>query len=664
MEKLSYIDIVNRMIDMKKLAEVPPQGEKCAESSAYNKKSLYNQTTGHYENWGENDDWGYDAPRTEDGGYLLADLKGPGAIVRIWSADPREGHIKIFIDEKPEPAIDMPFLSLFGPGESPFNLPELCYEAARGKNCYIPIPYHRSCKVIVYDDWGMYYQINHISFSNNTAVESFELPLTLQQQSALNTINRAFSSDIGNAVKSIENAATESGKITIFPGETADIFNREGPGAVAYLRVKIEGLKSPEEEWDALSALTISAFWDGEQRPSVWTTLGGFFGSITGLNPYKSLPLGVNKDGTMYSNWYMPFDSGSKISITNEGGTSYEISCQIKFVPLEKKDALKLLRFHAKWNRAKDPEQGERWPDSQFLFTRGTGRFVGTSLHVYKEKGTGDPSFHPEWWWGEGDEKFFVDGEKFPSWFGTGCEDYFGYAWGSPEFFSRPYHSQPFTNGGMFGIGNRLNNRFHILDSVPFSSAFDANLEKYHRDPYVNWVFTNYWYLEKGGIDPYGAVPLEKRTEYYRKPYPAPATFYEGEELIIIGAAGTTQAETQDMRESGPFWSKNEQLIFKANTINSEIKFRVNIPEDGVFRVFAAFTKAEDFGLIQHSIDNNAVGETIDLYNGSITHSGEVYLGRLFLPKGYHELKAKVLDKNRLSKGYFYGLDYMKFDKQ
>lgn len=34
-----------------------------------------------------------------------------------------------------------------------------------------------------------------------------------------------------------------------------------------------------------------------------------------------------------------------------------------------------------------------------------------------------------DWWWGEGDEKLFVDGEKFPSTFGTGSEDYVGYAW-------------------------------------------------------------------------------------------------------------------------------------------------------------------------------------------------------------------------------------------
>ena len=87
---------------------------------------------------------------------------------------------------------------------------------------------------------------------------------------------------------------------------------------------------------------------------------------------------------------------------------------------------------------------------------------------------------------GEGDEKFFVDGEKFPSWFGTGCEDYFGYSWGWPTKFSKEYHAQPFTNGEMYGIGNRLNNRFHIIDSVSFQSSFEAYLEKYHKDGYAN----------------------------------------------------------------------------------------------------------------------------------------------------------------------------------
>ena len=45
-------------------------------------------------------------------------------------------------------------------------------------------------------------------------------------------------------------------------------------------------------------------------------------------------------------------------------------------------------------------------------------------------------------WWGEGDQKIFVDGESFPSTFGTGTEDDYGYAYGSNRPFAGPYHAQ------------------------------------------------------------------------------------------------------------------------------------------------------------------------------------------------------------------------------
>ena len=68
------------------------------------------------------------------------------------------------------------------------------------------------------------------------------------------------------------------------------------------------------------------------------------------------------------------------------------------------------------------------------LRTQGRGRFCGVMLHVWNPRGG---------WWGEGDEKFFVDGEKFPSTFGTGSEDYFGYAWCDPHLFQAPIMPKP-----------------------------------------------------------------------------------------------------------------------------------------------------------------------------------------------------------------------------
>ena len=111
--------------------------------------------------------------------------------------------------------------------------------------------------------------------------------------------------------------------------------------------------------------------------------------------------------------------------------------------------------------------RADRAPDWTILTTRGRGRFVGTHLHVWNPRGG---------WWGEGDEKFFVDGERFPSIFGTGSEDYFGYAWSSDARFSRPYHGQLLNEKNR---GNVDDNRWHIPDSVPFQTGFDGYIEKY-----------------------------------------------------------------------------------------------------------------------------------------------------------------------------------------
>src|SRR5699024_5412856 len=125
----------------------------------------------------------------------------------------------------------------------------------------------------------------------------------------------------------------------------------------------------------------------------------------------------------------------------------------------------------------------------------GTGRFVGTIMHIYKENSLWDDEGGPGyWWWGEGDEKFFIDGEASPSWFGTGTEDYFGYAWGDPTPFSRAYHAQPTNNkGGMYAEGNRTNIRFQVMDNIPFQESFDGYFEKYYRDEYVRQATLNYW---------------------------------------------------------------------------------------------------------------------------------------------------------------------------
>ena len=104
-------------------------------------------------------------------------------------------------------------------------------------------------------------------------------------------------------------------------------------------------------------------------------------------------------------------------------------------------------------------------------------------------------------WWGEGDEKIYVDGESFPGLFGTGTEDYFGYAWSTPERFEHAYHAQTAAPGNGFG-GLWSMNRFHILDPIPFARSLRFDLEIWHwTETTVAVDATVYWYARPGGRD-------------------------------------------------------------------------------------------------------------------------------------------------------------------
>jgi len=57
-------------------------------------------------NWGANND-GDGVIRVEpDGGAVLAEMRGPGCIWRIWAGTPVDGHVKIFLDGSKTPAVD------------------------------------------------------------------------------------------------------------------------------------------------------------------------------------------------------------------------------------------------------------------------------------------------------------------------------------------------------------------------------------------------------------------------------------------------------------------------------------------------------------------------------------------------------------------------------
>ena len=126
-----------------------------------------------------------------------------------------------------------------------------------------------------------------------------------------------------------------------------------------------------------------------------------------------------------------------------------------------------------------------------YVEVTGQGQYVGDTLALMNGINA---------WWGEGDEKIFIDGETFPSHVGTGTEDYYGYAWCRPEPFHTPFHAQPTGSGNLAG-GFSVNSRYRILDAMPFTKSLKFDMELWHwRNTKMNYAPATFWYARPGAV--------------------------------------------------------------------------------------------------------------------------------------------------------------------
>jgi len=648
-EKFSYVDLVKRLTDLERLALLPAEGEKCAQWSSYDRASKYDEKTGKYVNWSANGDGG-GFIRKEGEQFVFAEMEGPGCIWRIWSAAPGKGHVRIYLDGAAEPAVDLPFVGYFDRKNEPFTRPALVHTVARGWNCYVPIPYQKSCKVVGDKDWGNYYHFTYGTFPKGTQVPTFKRELTVEESSALDAAEKVLSDCGPDPAGKRDGETVEKKDVAVAAGEVAKVVELAGPRAITAIRVKLDLPKSPEDR-TVLRELVLRIAWDGEKEPGVWSPLGDFFGTAAGANKYRSLPLGLTNDGQWYCYWYMPFAKGAVMELLNDGKEKRSVSFEVTHAPL-RTPVDKLGRFHAKWHRdALLPEEKERQIDWPMVKTQGAGRFVGVMLYVWNPKGG---------WWGEGDEKFFVDGEKLPSTFGTGSEDYFGYAWCCPELFQNCYHNQTISMGNK---GHVSVNRWHITDNVPFQKSFEGSIEKYFPNsrPSLH-ACTAYWYLDPAGKDPYPAMPLDQRAGYWAEPN-APEAIkgaIEGEKLKILAKTGGKTQE-QDLDSHNGNWSGQSHLWWTQAKPNDKLDLALPVEKAGKYKVQMQLTKARDYGIVQLHLDDRKLGEPIDLYNPEVIPTGPLDMGVHDLSAGEHKLTVEITGANEKAiKAYMFGLDYVK----
>ncbi len=649
-EKLTYVDLIRRLTDLERLAVLPAPGEKCQQWSSWDRRSRYDAEAGKYVNWSANGD-GTGIIRREGGGEVFAEMEGPGVIWRIWSARTANGHVKIYLDGDEKPAVDLPFVKFFDRTTEPFVYESLCYMAAKGQNCYVPIPFRKSCKIVAEKGWGRYYHITWTKYPPGTQLPTFRLPLSEAESAALAKVDACFRTGFGtDPAEQRDGQRTERRTVTVAPGQAATVMELEGPRAVTGIRGNME-FRDRDEEMAALRELVLRIRWDGEAEPSVWVPLGDFFGTAPGVNSYKSFPVGITRDEGAYSYWYMPFAKECKAEIVNDGNQARALRLEVTHAPLSR-PADTLGRFHVKWHRdALLPAEPQRRAiDWTMLKTTGRGRFVGVMLHVWNPRGG---------WWGEGDEKFFVDGEKFPSTFGTGSEDYFGYAWCTAKIFHRAFHNQTLASGNR---GHVSVNRWHIADSVPFQTSFEAAIEKYYPNSKPTlYAATAWWYQAPGGDDPYGPVPVDQRWGYAIAPkvYTVKGAI-EGEKMRVLNcSAGRPRPQGMESFKDGK-WSGLSQLWWVNAKPDDTLTLAMPVRQAGKYDVQVVLTKARDYGIVQLSLDGENTGDRIDLYSPDVTNTPPISLGTHELDKGDHKLGVEITGANpKALKAYMFGLDYL-----
>jgi len=287
-----------------------------------------------------------------------------------------------------------------------------------------------------------------------------------------------FTGEKGNAGMATEgtgkNCARELGQgwkispsVGIEAGKTFTLCEIKGSGCIQQIWM------TPTGNW---RHSILRFYWDDETEPSVECPVGDFF--ACGWGKYcqiSSLPVCVNPGSAFNCYWQMPFRKKARITLENMDAKGMTLYYQVNYTLTDvPKDA---GYFHAQFRREAPLQQKGLYTILDGI--EGQGQYVGTYLAW---------EVHSSGWWGEGEIKFFLDGDKeFPTICGTGTEDYFcgSYDFEDPvtkkyDVFSTPYTglAQVIPAEKIYEPGQRFGlYRWHIADPVRFAKDLKVTIQ-------------------------------------------------------------------------------------------------------------------------------------------------------------------------------------------
>jgi hypothetical protein len=464
--------LLSEMRDPAAAARLPEPDYECLQASSYNRASTNrNQPDRSDHGWfADSDGLGFIRTETREGRteWVLMEHNGPGCLTKLWTPffyydfGNRLGpNVRVYLDGAATPVIDESLVKLVR-GEGTFA-PPLATPTARAGDSYVPIPFARSCKVTLTGK-AFYNLINYRAYPPGTEVETF----TRDTFAAAAADVRATGEALTTPPRLTHPEARFTRSAVLRPGGRLVL---PLPAGAHALREVVLRLPEAASRPSVLRSTLLTMTFDGEQ--TVWVPLGDFFSSADSVHPFQTTQRTVAQPGTFVCRWVMPYQRSGRLTLLNMGDQPVSLSAIFATDPWVWDD--RSMHFHARW-RPDDLVPGSPFQDWNFIDIRGRGVYVGDSWTVLNPQAG---------WWGEGDEKIYVDdawAKGFPTHFGTGSEDYYGWA-GGENPTRRDEFSTPFlANVRVGGLnadtqGYNICTRTRALDAIPFRRRLVFDME-------------------------------------------------------------------------------------------------------------------------------------------------------------------------------------------
>jgi hypothetical protein len=611
--------LYEEMIDMVGLTKFPETAYRTQQFSSYDRRS--NLPGGP--DWFANSDGfggepipGFEAVLQDPGDdsigqYLIADVEGPGALVRLWTAA-IDGTVRLWLDGQHEPLYDGPANDFFQrpldafPQAADLDRDRLERTLYQRDAVYAPMPFARRLRLVWTGNLRHihFYQLEVRKYAPTARVVTFSPEDLRTYRDVIERVTAALADPDTDMPLQAE-GEVRAIAIDLEPGETGDALALEGPSALERLELQVEAADMDR----ALRQIVLHITFDDYPWGHVQSPLGDFFGAAPGVNPYVSLPFTVRPDGTMISRFVMPFERSMRIRLENMGDQRVTITGSARPMPYEW-DPVRSMHFRARWRVDHDLiADPTRVQDLPFLIANGGGVYVGTTSILLNPNPVPTPYGS---WWGEGDEKVFVDDEARPSLFGTGSEDYYNYSWSSPDIFAFPYCGQP-RNDGPGNRGFVTNYRWHVLDRLPFARniRFYMELYSHERTPGLSYARIGYHYGRPGMTDDHLAImPEDVREQVLPTWMPA----------ARMGARNAVMYQTEDLlsgaqlpRASGRLYAGGTLPVWRPTRPGDVLRLSVPVAAGGEYRVHFVARLDPNGGVARVTWD----GEAAELNTGT-----------------------------------------------